>query len=148
MSMRDDEALRLQQQIRRLIRRQRSERPRIDGLVGRAVQVLGVVGRAVGPVQPGAIADELAMATSNVATSLRELEAIGFIARERSTDDARRVDVEITAAGEAAVTSHRASRAEWLREAADATLTEVEQQQLIAAGALLDRMATWRGAHD
>lgn len=143
--MRNDDVLRLQAQLKRFQRRQRCERPRVADLSDAAVQVLGVVARASGPIQPSEIAEQLNMASSNVAAALRELGAVGFITRERDTQDGRRVNVTVTPAGENAVVTYRALRAEWLRSAVDATLTSDEQALLLSAGALLERLADWDG---
>lgn len=141
----DDQALALQRQLRRFDRRQRAERPQVDGVTGRAVLVLGAIARASGAAQPTDLATELEMASSNVAAALRGLEAAGYVSRVRDAGDGRRVSVTLTPAGEAAVAENRASRAEWLRRAADATLTHEEQEQLLLAGGLLERLVAWVG---
>lgn len=143
--MDDEQALELQRRLRRFDRRQRAERPRVDGVTSRAVLVLGAIARAPRPVQPSDLAAELEMASSNVAAALRELEAAGHVSRERDRDDGRRVAILLSAAGEAAVAEHRAARAGWLRRAADATLTEDEQEQLLRAAGLLERLSAWPG---
>lgn len=108
--------------------------------------VLGAIARASHAVKPSDLATELEMASPNVAAALRELEAAGYVSRERDATDGRRVSVLLTASGAAAVAEHRASRAEWLRQAADAVLSREEQEQLLLAANLLDRLTGWTGA--
>jgi len=139
--VREDESLILQQQLRRFWLRQRSSQPAVEGLSRRASELFGVIYRAAPGVSPSELATQLGQASSNIASGLRELEAAGYITRDRDPDDARRVRVTITASGAAVLDRTRVSRAGWLRELAASTLTPAEQQQLLAAGALLDRMA-------
>lgn len=141
----DDDALALLRRLRRFDRRQRAERPHLDGVSGRAVVALGGIARARRPIQPSDLAAELDMASSNVAAALRELETAGYISREKDPADGRRVSVLLTPAGDAAVTANRAARADWLRRAVDATLTPEEQQGLLSASELLERLAGWTG---
>ncbi|MFD1722303.1 MarR family winged helix-turn-helix transcriptional regulator [Amnibacterium endophyticum] len=138
--MRDDQALVLEQQLRRFARQQRSRRPRLEGVGDRAAQVLGGVARAGEDASPGAIADALQMAGPNVAAVLRELEEAGLVRRDRDPVDGRRVRLELTPDGEAVVVAHRAARAAWLRVALEQALSPAEQQLLLDAGALLDRV--------
>lgn len=139
--MEDDTALLLQSQLQRLHRRLRRERAAVEGLSSTAVRILGALFRADGPEQPGRLAEQLQMTTSNVAAALRELETAGHVARRRHAVDARRTDVTLTERGRHVVEEHRAVRAEWLRAAIEATLDEDEQAVVIAAGALLARVA-------
>ncbi len=121
-------------------RRQRRDRTLVAGLSSSSVRVLGAIARRGDGCQPGQIVEELAMTTSNVAASLRELEAAGVIRREKDGADARRVNVRLTADGETLVAENRAARDTWLGEAMDALLTADEQATLIAAGDLLERL--------
>lgn len=138
-----DSAYLLHRQLQQLHRRNRRERPRIGTLTDPAMSVLGSVARH--HTSPSGIAEDLQMASSNVATALRELESADLVVRYRDPSDGRRTLIELTAAGEDAVTDHRTRRADWLRRAADATLSPAEQQLLIAAGPLCERLARWDG---
>lgn len=142
--MDDETALSLQAHLQRLHRRLRRERTAVEGLSSTAVRILGALSRAEGPARPGWLADQLQMTTSNVAAALRELETAGHVARQRDTADARRTDVTLTQRGRRLVEEHRAVRAEWLRAAVEATLDEKEQAVVVAAGALLARVADYR----
>lgn len=141
----DDETARLlQAQLQRLHRRQRRERAAVKGLSSTAVRVLGALSRTDGPAQPGWLAEQLLMTTSNVAAALRELESAGHVARQRDTADGRRTNVTLTECGRRVVEEHRAVRAEWLRAAIEATLDEEEQALVVAAGELLARVAEYQ----
>ncbi|HEX7659238.1 MAG TPA: MarR family transcriptional regulator [Pseudonocardiaceae bacterium] len=144
--MNEAQAARLESQIKRFHRRRQRERPQVTGLSSSSVVVLGLIARAERSVQPGDIAEELGMASSNVAAALRELDAAGYIARARDAEDKRRIRVSLTQRGVAAVAAHRSLRIQWLRTAVEATLTEREQAVLIEAGALLERLAGYQPA--
>jgi DNA-binding MarR family transcriptional regulator len=103
--------------------------------------VLGAIERRGAAASPGQIAADLLMATSNVAASLRLLEREGLIRRGRDPDDARRVLIEITAAGRRYVSDDRQRRDGWLCEAINATLSSREQDTLRRAGELMNRLA-------
>jgi DNA-binding MarR family transcriptional regulator len=139
--MRDEDARRLQAQLKMLQRRERREFVPIPGLTRSSVRVLAASTRFGAECQPGQLAEELQMTTSNVAAALRELEAAGYVERLRDAADTRRVRVVVTERGQALVARSRAEREEWLNTAVDAVLSEAEQQLLIAAGALIERVA-------
>ncbi|MCV7352683.1 MarR family winged helix-turn-helix transcriptional regulator [Mycobacterium parmense] len=104
--------------------------------------VLGAIERRGAAASPGQLAADLLMATSNVAASLRLLEREGLIRRGRDPDDARRVLIEITAAGRRYVADDRRRRDTWLCEAINATLSSREQDTLRRAGELMKRLAS------
>ena len=138
----DDEDLnRLLGQLRALQRRQRRERPPIDGLSRSAVRVLGAVARSDGGAQPTQICTELVMTSSNVAAALRELTREGLVSRFADEADTRRVNIRLSPAGERLVADHRATRDMWLVDALRDLLTREEEDVLIAAGAILERLA-------
>jgi DNA-binding MarR family transcriptional regulator len=126
-------------QVRALYKSFRANLPQLPGTSASAVRVLGAVARGSG-VQPSEIADELGMVSSNVASSLRELEAAGYVERRRSATDGRRVAVTLTPRGAEAVANHRSLRADGLREAIEAALSPAEQAQLSAAIPLLGKL--------
>lgn len=107
--------------------------------------VLGAIARAQRPVQPGDLAAELDIASSNIATALRELEEAGLVERTRDDTDRRRVAVSLSSDGRAAVAANRAARASWVRDAANAILTDDEQERLLEGVELLGRLTGWRG---
>lgn len=141
--MRDDDLNRLLGQLRALQRRQRRERPPIQGLSRSAVRVLGAVARSDGVAQPSQLGMELVMTSSNVAAALRELAGQDLVERIPDEGDTRRVNITLTAAGERLVADNRATRDTWLIEAMRDLLTEEEEEVLVAAGAILERLADY-----
>ena len=141
--MDDQEISQLRTQMRLLQRRLRREVVPVAGLSRTAMQVLGTIERLPDGPQPRQVADELRLASSNVAAALRELEQAGFVTRERDPDDGRRARLSLTAAGAAAVADFRSERDTWLGQAVDALLTPGEQRTLLAAGELLQRLSEY-----
>jgi DNA-binding MarR family transcriptional regulator len=128
-------------QMKLLQRRLRREPLPAGGLSGTAWRVLATINRLEEGPLPGQVADELQMTSSNVAAALRELDAAGFIRRERDAADARRVRVFVTKRGAALVAEVRSERDTWLGGAVESLLDEKEQRLLIRAGALMERLA-------
>lgn len=139
----------LQAHLRTLHRRLRQSVPPVAGVSRSAARVLGAVARAGAEAgdageagaQPGRIADELVMTTSNVAGALRELDDAGYVARRPAASDGRRTVVVLTDAGAQAVAAHRALRVDGLREWVEAALTPDEQARLAAVVPLLGKIA-------
>jgi DNA-binding MarR family transcriptional regulator len=134
--------------LRLLQRRIRRESLQVPGLPRTAMQVLGAVERlsgegASGDPQPGQIADDLHMTSSNVAAALRLLEAAGHVRREKNSDDARMVAVSITESGRGVVADFRKERDGWFGRAVNAVLSKEEQGLLLEAGHLLERLAEY-----
>ena len=141
--MNDDDLDRLLGQLRALKRRQRRERPPVEGLSRSAVRVLGAVARSDGGAQPTQIGAELVMTSSNVAAALRELTGAGLVSRLGDEADTRRVNITLTAAGERLVADSRATRDIWLIEGMRDLLTKEEEKVLVAAGSILERLADY-----
>ncbi len=141
--MTDDPFTTLSRQLHAFMRRSRQERP-AEGLSPTAFRVLRETARAETVLQPGQLAEIFAMAPSNVAATLRDLEHAGLLRRERDLDDARRVNITVTDDGLERLSQARIERAEWLRAAAEATLTAAERATLLQAGDLLERVAAYR----
>jgi DNA-binding MarR family transcriptional regulator len=139
--MEDNDLNRLLGQLRALQRRQRKERPPVEGLSRSAVRVLGAVARSDGGAQPTQIGVELVMTSSNVAAGLRELTREGLVSRLADEADTRRVNITLTPAGERVVADNRATRDIWLIEAMRDLLSNDEEDVLLAAGAILERLA-------
>lgn len=138
----DDAAVRtFRSQMRGLQRRLRHERRPVPGLSGTELRVLAAIDRLSPGAQPGQVADELRMTTSNVASALRELDEAGLVRRERDRADGRRVQLVVTTAGEKIVATVRAERDSWLGRAVDELLDEKEQRLLTRAGKLMQRLA-------
>ncbi|MCI1672677.1 MAG: MarR family winged helix-turn-helix transcriptional regulator [Bifidobacterium tibiigranuli] len=139
----------LQEHVRKLYKQFRKDMPPLERASRSAVSVLGVVARdthASDGVTPGVIADRLGMASSNVATALRELEDAGYIMRHRASNDGRRVVVSLTPVGVSAVASHRSLRANSLLDQIETVMTPEEQALLAAAIPLLGRLIAERNS--
>lgn len=138
------DALRLEEQLKRFIRWNRSAHPPIDGLSRSAISVLAATVRAGRPApRPGELARELGMTTSNIASALRELDAGGYVTREPNEHDRRRVDIVLTRKGSAAMAERRATKSSRLHRAIEAALDDAEQRELLIAGNLLERLSTY-----
>jgi DNA-binding MarR family transcriptional regulator len=135
-----EEAALLRQQFMALQRRLRREMK--SGPVPMSdLLVLGAIARRGAPVTPGILAEELFMATSNVAAALRALEQADLILRRKDPADARRALIELTCGGQRLVSDDRRQRDEWLRATASAALSSEEQDTLRKAGELMSRLA-------
>jgi len=141
--MKDQEVRELREQIRSLQRRLRRELPPVPGLSRTSLQVLRALGRMPDGAQPSKVADELSMASSNVAAALRDLEAAGLISRTKGSADARQVQLSITAEGTTLLATIRSERDTWLGQAIAATLNTEEKQVLLTAGKLIQRLAEY-----
>jgi DNA-binding MarR family transcriptional regulator len=90
-------------------------------------------------------ASELAAAErvrpQSVAASLAVLEERGLVERRRDPADGRRQVVSLTPAAVAFLDTSRAAGEEWLARALDEHLDDDERRTVLAAMALLDRVA-------
>lgn len=121
---------------RRLRQSARAESESWTGLMA-----LAVIQRADGLATPTQIADELDLRSSNLAQILSELDTRGLIRRKPDDSDKRKVRLSLTEAGIALVDGTRAKRDHWLAGAIAVSLTPEEQAHLMAAGALMQRVA-------
>lgn len=143
--MQEADVRRFQEQLKALQRRQRREWTSPAGLTETAVRVLGSIARRPAGSQPGLIADDLGLTSSNVAAALRELEARGLITRAKDEQDSRRTNLRPTPAGTTVVASSRNERYGWLARAIDAVLDDDQQAQLLEAGMLLEQLSRFEG---
>ncbi len=139
--MNNEDVTRFRARMKLLQRRLRHEVLPVAGTSRTALQVFGAAGRLGQGAQPRQIADELRMTSSNVAASLRELEAAGLIRRETDPADGRRVLIFVTELGTSLAEDLRNEKDTWLGRAIDASLDEEEQAVLLAAGRLMERLA-------
>jgi DNA-binding MarR family transcriptional regulator len=139
--VRDADVERLREQIKALNRRMRQEQPAVPGLSPTELQLLAAVERADGAATPGQLAADLGMRSSNVAATLRSLEALGTVRRQGDPEDRRRTLLHTTEQGRKLVVNIRRNRRTWLREAMAQILTEEEQRLLFQAGELMQRLA-------
>ena len=94
-----------------------------------------------GPMASGALAIADHVRPQSIGATLAALEAQGLVARHADPEDGRRVIMALTTAGEQALRGARRLREERLGRAIADHLTPEEQQTLIAALPLLDRLA-------
>jgi DNA-binding MarR family transcriptional regulator len=141
--MREEELYRLQRQVKALYRRVQRERPAIEGLSHTSLQVMVTLERAGGALRPGQLAGELQMTTSNVAATLRSLEAENFVTRHPDPEDGRRALVSLTPAGAKMVAQARRERSAWLQQAITDLLAPDEQRLLLRAGELMQQLAEY-----
>ena len=94
-----------------------------------------------GPMSPGALAAADRVRPQSMSTTLAALEAQGLVARRADPDDGRRVAMTLTPAGDQALAGVRRLREERLGRAIADHLTPEEQEILIAALPLLERLA-------
>ena len=121
----------------RLVRRLRAEsgQPPVGHMA-----VLGRLDRE-GPVSTSDLAAAERMRPQSMAQNVRELEALGLVSRRPDPHDGRRILVELTEAGLAALHAARARREGWLNELFEHEFTAAERRTLRAALPLLRRIA-------
>lgn len=124
--------------IQRLARRIRAER----ASEGISDTQLGVLWRLQtdGASTPGELAAAERVSAPSMNRTLNALEASGFVMREPSDDDARKVRVTLTASGEHMIVETRRLRRQWFHDQL-ATLTSDERAVLDSARPLLERLA-------
>ncbi len=131
-----DEQLRMI--IQRLARRIRAER------AGESISdtQLGVLWRLRndGPTTPGELATAERVSAPSMNRTLNALEASGFVRRDPSDDDARKVRVSLTPSGEHIIAETRRLRRQWFHARLE-ELTATERAALEAARPVLDRLA-------
>jgi DNA-binding MarR family transcriptional regulator len=138
--LREMEQLRIQ--LMTLTRRLRREAQSDDRSWARLL-VLGAIDRHNGNATPSQLAATENMQSSNLAAALRELEADELIVRTPDIEDRRKVRVQVTRAGRQLLEESRTRRDTWLAKAVETSLSGEERQQLLDAGALLERIARY-----
>jgi DNA-binding MarR family transcriptional regulator len=121
----------------RLVRRLRAER---RDLSLTHATVLGRLDRD-GPSAIGELAAAERVRPQSMAATVAALEQTGLVGRTRDSADRRRVLIDLTAAGRAAITADRELRVGWLAEAIARDLSPREQRTLADALDLLGRLA-------
>ncbi|MFF4283635.1 MarR family winged helix-turn-helix transcriptional regulator [Streptomyces kronopolitis] len=136
-----DEASLFRRHLMALHRRMREEH--IGDVPLNEVLVLGAVDRHGVSARPSVVADDLRMARSNLAALLRRLEAREFIKMTPDAADGRRSVIRLTHKGRKHLERDRSERELWLVKAVTKELTPSEAKQLLAAGALMQRVANF-----
>jgi DNA-binding MarR family transcriptional regulator len=94
-----------------------------------------------GPATPGILATKEHISPQSMGAILISLEALGLVSRTPDPTDGRRLVISLTEAGLQAVRGSRRQREERLAQALADHFTPEEQQVLIAALPLLERLA-------
>ena len=143
--MHDEDVYRLQKQLKRLHRRVTRELPAGEGGPSySAQQVLVALERAGRALRPGEHAAELQMTTSNVAATLRSLEADDLVIRRPDPEYGRKALVSLTSGVAKLIAEVRRGKHAWLQRAMSDALAVEEQQLLLRAGDLMQRLADHR----
>jgi len=94
-----------------------------------------------GPATPGLLATKEHISPQSMGAILISLEALGLVSRTPDPTDGRCLVISLTGAGLQAVHGARRQREERLAHALAENFTDEEQQVLIAALPLLERLA-------
>jgi DNA-binding MarR family transcriptional regulator len=94
-----------------------------------------------GPATSADLAKLEQISPQSMGATLATLETRGLVRRRRDPEDGRRILMEPTPAGLAALRSRRDARTEIIAAALRTHFTSAEQKQLGAAAALLERLA-------
>jgi DNA-binding MarR family transcriptional regulator len=122
------------------LRRRLRELATSDDLTAAQASVLTRLGKGEAHTA-SALADLEGVRPQSMATTIAALEQLGLVVRTPDPDDGRRQIVTLTPAGHDADNGNRGARQEWLTRTIETELTEDERQTLIAASALLERLA-------
>jgi DNA-binding MarR family transcriptional regulator len=94
-----------------------------------------------GPATPGSLASKERISPQSMGTLLVSLEALGLVSRTPDPTDGRRLVISLTEAGRQVIHGARRQKEERLARALADHFTAEEQQMLIAALPLLERLA-------
>jgi DNA-binding MarR family transcriptional regulator len=125
-------------------RRVRAERP--AGALGlSSLGILGSLNRQ-GSLVATRLAKEERLQPQSLTRLLAELEQSRLISRKRSSIDRREVTITITAKGQSALLDDVAARRAWLELAMNTALTAKEREAILAASALMIKLASVQAA--
>ncbi|MDN3354973.1 MarR family transcriptional regulator [Actinomadura sp. DC4] len=124
-----------------LAQRMRAERPR-DGTTLSMISVLSHLDRE-GHATAGRLADLQRSKPQTLTRTLAALEERGWIERDASDDDRRKVLIRLTERGADRLTEDVRARARWLARAME-SLSPTEREVLRLAGTLMSALATWQ----
>lgn len=139
--MKEEEVSRLRKQVRAFSRRLQRELPSVHGLSHTAQQMLGYVARAPDGLRPSQLAAEMQMTNSNVAAALRMLESSQLVVRLDDPSDGRKALIKATSQGVELVARIRGTHYAWLRRTIETLLPPKDQQLLLRAGEIMQRLA-------
>jgi DNA-binding MarR family transcriptional regulator len=130
-------AERLRTSIGRFVRATRSG---VDALQPPLAATMGLLDRD-GDASTASLAQRRGVRHQSQSRTVKELEALGYIARREDPQDGRRIVVTLTRQGRDALERDRAARRDWIAEAIGTLLSPEEQAQLDALPQLLDRLS-------
>lgn len=116
----------------------------LHALTGGELRVLGYLAGTEAEVTPTALSEELRISTARVANVLNGLEKKGYVLRERSLSDRRRVYVHVTEAGRALARQEQENAITHLRE----MLTDLGEQDAAEYLRLTRRIVALIQAHE
>lgn len=110
---------------------------------------MGVLSRLSndGAATASALSAALHISPQAITIVVRELEALGLVARTPDAADRRRIWVDITDAGRARLTFERGAGSGWLDEAVTEKLSADERATLAAALPVLRKLSTAAPTH-
>ncbi len=135
----DDVAAALQMSIGLCIRQLR-QMPAEGGLSLSEASALKRLDRS-GPTSVTELAEVEQISVQSMGTTLRALEARGFVKRSPHPSDGRRVVLSITKSGSRVLGNKHSERAEQLAKVLSAGFSPSERRQLMIAAPLIERLA-------
>ncbi|HLL77995.1 MAG TPA: MarR family transcriptional regulator [Ktedonobacteraceae bacterium] len=94
-----------------------------------------------GPATPGALASKERISPQSMGAIIASLEAVGLVSRSPDPNDGRCLVISLSEAGRQTIYGARQEKEEWLARTLAENFTPQEQQTLIAALPLLERLA-------
>ena len=125
-------------------RRVRAERPP-GSLSLSGLGILGSLNRQ-GPLAATRLAIEERLQPQSLTRLVSELERLQLISRKRSDRDRREIIITITAKGRNVLFEDIAARRSWLEMAMAAALTSGERELILAASAVMMKLAAYQPA--
>lgn len=135
----DHLAERLRTSIGRFVRATRSH---ADALPSPLAATMGLLDRE-GDASTAHLAQRRGVRHQSQSGAVKDLEALGYVARLEDPQDRRAFLITLTERGRAALDSDRRTRRDWVAQAMEALLSPDEQAQLDALPRLLDRLSEY-----
>ena len=127
-------------------RRVRTERP-AGSLSLSGLGILGSLNRS-GPLAATRLALEERLQPQSLTRLIADLERLQLISRTRSLSDRRELIIAITAKGRRVLLEDMAARRSWLEMAMNAALTPGEREVILAASAVMMKLAAYQRPKD
>ncbi|WP_316785089.1 MarR family winged helix-turn-helix transcriptional regulator [Streptomyces sasae] len=137
----DHLAERLRTSIGRFVR---ATRTHADALPPPLAETMGLLDRE-GDASTASLAQRRGVRHQSQSRTVKDLEALGYIARREDPQDRRGFLVTLTQQGLAALDRDRRARRDWVAQAIDTLLNPDEQAQLSVLTQLLDRLSDYNG---